>query len=217
VDDAEGAGSAAGGFGSAFMMLTGGIESEDGKSRLGSTDAMGGTTPRERRAGDASGAPDRSTPAGGLSVAAAASVGAGSVRGNGTVGDKPKSEAKFEPANAIVAADVAVGVIGRGAAVTGKDDTGAAGAAARTASSGRRASGARRSPSGPASARSSGAEVARVARSDETMAPETAASNAAIPTTAASCRLVSRPRRRTAIATIATIETTAAQIGIAIV
>jgi hypothetical protein len=49
------------------------------------------------------------------------------------------------------------------------------------------------------------------------MAPETAASNAAIPRTAAICRLVSRPRRSTAIATIATIETTAAQIGIAIV
>lgn len=216
VDDAEGAGSAADSLGSAFIMLTGGMESEDGNSRLGSTDATGGTTPRERRAGSPSSAPEDSTAVGNLSVATeipdtATSVGAGLVcEGSGevTADDKTKSE----PANAIIAVDAAV--IGSGGAVTG---TSGAGAAAWIARCGGRASIARRSASGPATARSGGAEVAGGARSDETIAPETAASSAAIPTTAASCRFVSRPRRSTAIATIATIETKAAQIGIAIV
>ena len=47
MDCAAGAALAAGGsFGSAAMMLIGGIEDEDGKSILGSTDATGGTGAR---------------------------------------------------------------------------------------------------------------------------------------------------------------------------
>jgi hypothetical protein len=119
-------------------MLTGGIESEDGNSRLGSTDAMGGTTPRTRRAGDASEASGCSTAAAGLSVAgeaaataldALASVGMGCVRTSGgdvTADGSAKFGAKPEPTSAIVAVEIAVGVVGSGAVVTGT--CGAAGA-----------------------------------------------------------------------------------------
>jgi hypothetical protein len=141
VDEAEGAGSAAGGFGSEFIMLTGGIESEDGNSRSGNTDATGGTTPRTRRASDASEASDCSTGAAGLSVAgetaamaldALASGGVGCVRGSGghVSADSAIFGAKSEPASAIVAVEIAVGVVASRAVITGTCDAGGADRAA---------------------------------------------------------------------------------------
>jgi hypothetical protein len=129
VDDVEGADSAAGSGGSAFMMLTGGTELEDGNSRLGSTDATGGTTPREGRAGDASGGLSAAAGAAAIAVGAATSAGMGRVRTSG--GDVPadgsaRFGAKPEPTSAIVAVEIAVGAVGSGAAVT--ETCGAAGA-----------------------------------------------------------------------------------------
>lgn len=128
ADGLADAASAVGSFGSAAMMLIGGIEDEDGKSRLGSTEATGGTGPRERggTAEVTAFASDGGSVMLAVGTAAESSdpvtVGVGRDRGTGT-GAAAGDSARSEPASAIVAAAAAVGVgtVDRGTASAVED------------------------------------------------------------------------------------------------